>query len=186
MPERDELDTLIDSALSTYAEPRPGLEQRMLARISGEVGRSTRRRRFLLALAAPVVACLLLFAYLFVKSPHSQPGQMAYTPAEASPAHVETAPVHEPAPKSLSAAPDRRVSYHNHRVPQNTIPRPKLDIFPTPQPLDPGEEALTRFAAQAPEAERKAFVEAQQQADAPLHIAAIHIQPLESPDEGKN
>jgi hypothetical protein len=112
---------------------------------------------------------------------------MVYTPSEPSLGHVETTPVHEPAPKSLSAAPDRQVSYHKHRVPQSAIPRPKLDIFPTPQPLDPGEEALARFAAQAPEAERKAFLEAQQQADAPLHIAAIHIKPLELPDdEGKN
>ena len=186
MPERDELDTLIDSALSAYAEPRPGLERRMLARISGEVGRSSRRRRFLLALAAPVVACLLLFSYLFVKAPHSQPGHMAYTPAQPSAAHVARTPVHEPAPKLLSTTSGRRANHHKERVPQNTIPRPKLDIFPTPHPLNPGEQALTSFAAQAPEADRKAFIEAQQQADAPLHIAAIHIKPLELPDEGKN
>ncbi len=33
MPERDDLDRLLDSALATYAEPRRGLEKRILARV---------------------------------------------------------------------------------------------------------------------------------------------------------
>ena len=36
MPERDELERLIDSELASYAEPRAGLEQRVLARLEAD------------------------------------------------------------------------------------------------------------------------------------------------------
>ena len=65
-------------------------------------------------------------------------------------------------------------------------PLPKLDVFPTPQPLTAEERALVAFAANAPKPELKAVVDAQPQADAPLSIAAIEIQPLDSPDQGGN
>ena len=42
------------------------------------------------------------------------------------------------------------------------------------------------FVAQAPEAERKALIEAQKRFDAPLSIAAIQIPPIEPPQEGTN
>jgi hypothetical protein len=63
---------------------------------------------------------------------------------------------------------------------------PKLNVFPTPQPLTPSEKALVTYIAHAPEAERNALVDAQKQMDAPLSIAAIDIQPLEPPEEGGN
>jgi hypothetical protein len=63
---------------------------------------------------------------------------------------------------------------------------PKLDVFPSPQPLSPEEKALVSFAARAPEPVRQALIDAQTQADAPLNIAAIEIQPLDPPDQGGN
>lgn len=182
MSERDELDLLIDSALADYAEPRPGLERRMLARISTKP-MPFFRYRWVLAIAAPVVVCVLLFAYLVLRTPHSQPGNLAYTPAEPPPARVEAMPVHNPAPKSLTTTHIRRVSHKADRVLQNTVPRPKLDVFPTPQPLSTGEQALIRFVAQATEADRKALVEAQQRVDQPLDISAIRIPPLQLPED---
>jgi hypothetical protein len=64
--------------------------------------------------------------------------------------------------------------------------KPKLDVFPLPQPLSPEEQALYAFATQVPEKQRQAILDAQKDIDAPLNIAAIHIQPLEVTDTGKN
>jgi hypothetical protein len=70
MPEKDELDLLLDSALATYADPGPdsGLEQRVLAgleaaRKSGESPRAfAGTRRWLpWAIALPLAASLLLW-----------------------------------------------------------------------------------------------------------------------------
>jgi hypothetical protein len=61
-------------------------------------------------------------------------------------------------------------------------PLPKLDVFPTPQPLTPEEQVLAVFAAKAPLTERQALLDAQKQADAPLSIAALQIQPLDPPN----
>ncbi|HEV2136758.1 MAG TPA: hypothetical protein VGR47_21240 [Terracidiphilus sp.] len=65
-------------------------------------------------------------------------------------------------------------------------PLPKLDLFPTPRPLSAEEEALVNFAAKAPKTERESLLAAQEQADAPLSIAAIEIKPLEPPASGAN
>jgi hypothetical protein len=67
-----------------------------------------------------------------------------------------------------------------------SVALPKLDVFPTPQPLTPEEQALVAFAVRAPESERKSFIEAQRQAEAPLRIAAIEIPPIDSPDKDTN
>lgn len=186
MPERDELDQLIDSALAGYAEPRPGLEKRVLARVSGQMTRSPRRRWILAAVAAPAIAALILFGYLVQRTPRSQPGQRAYVPAVTSEPAVVTTPTPPNAQRPASPERIRHTGHVVNRASNPSVSRPKLDIFPTPQPLTADEQALALFAAQAPEPQRKAFIEAQQQADAPIHIAAIRIQPLESPDKGKN
>jgi len=67
-----------------------------------------------------------------------------------------------------------------------SVTLPKLDVFPTPQPLTPEEQAVAISAFQIPAAEFQAVVVGQQQEDAPVSIAAINIQPLEPPDNGGN
>jgi hypothetical protein len=62
---------------------------------------------------------------------------------------------------------------------------PKLDVFPTPQALTPEERALAVVATQTPAPVRNALLAAQTQDDAPVRIAAIHIPPIEPPDEGQ-
>jgi hypothetical protein len=65
-------------------------------------------------------------------------------------------------------------------------PLPKLDFFPTPQPLTPQEQALAVIATQTPAPELKALIDAQKADDRPFPIAASHIPPFEPPDEGAN
>lgn len=188
MPERDELDVLIDSALNIYAEPRPGLEQRMLARVSSELARPSGRRPFLLAIAGLVTASLLLLTYLFLMRPHSQPQEIGHSVGTPPlPAHVAVPDEPRTASQQVPGARVRRRRTSGlQRVQSAAIERPKLDIFPMPKPLDVGERVLTRFASQAPEADRKAFLEARQGDDGLLTITAIRIPPLPSPEENQH
>jgi hypothetical protein len=188
MPEPDDLDQLIDAALASYGEARVGLEQRVLTRISSQAVRSSRRKWVFAVLAAPAVAALIFLGYLVSRTPHSQPGQMAYAPPMPSAAPVVTAPALLVAPKAAAPGHIRQIHQVDQitdRASNNAISRPKLDVFPTPQLLDAGEQALIRFVAQAPEADRKALVEGQKRIDEPLNITAIRIPPLQFPEQNQ-
>lgn len=187
MPERDEFDLLIDSALQDYAEPRAGLENRILAQIAGRSVLPSRRRWILAAIAAvPTVAFLLVLSYLIPWSRWEHPSQMAYTPAVPAVAPVITPPASHPALKEH--APHYVLSRDrvSDQAQSSNLPRPKLDVFPAPQPLNSEEQALSRFATEAPEADRKALVEGKQLFDEPLNISALRIPPLPSPEDNQN
>lgn len=59
------------------------------------------------------------------------------------------------------------------------LPLPKLDVFPAPQPLTAQERALVSVTREAPVPVRKALADVQDQDSVPIHIAAIHIPPVE-------
>jgi len=63
---------------------------------------------------------------------------------------------------------------------------PKLDVFPTPQPMTPQEKALVASTARASKPQLLALVTAQQNPEGPVTIAAIQIPPLEPIDQGNN
>jgi hypothetical protein len=174
MPDdHDNLDLLIDSALCTYAEPRAGLESRVLKHLTA---RPTRRRWLPFAIALPLAACLVLLILLIPRHDRIEPVHQAqHTPAPL-PEQV-TAPSPAPRPHTLKP---RAVFAHTTPAP---APLPKPDVFPTPQPLSPEEQALARFAAHTPVSELKTLQEAQQKKDEPLHIAEIQIPPLEPLDK---
>lgn len=192
MGNSDELDILLDSALTTYADPGPdsGLDQRILTRISTEAAPAPRRPRLLWAIALPAAACLLL-VFLSTPRPHhpssgrteqaqsSQRSPLIAAPTGSRPARRLEAP-------QRSETPTRKTQSRPVTLAAKLVPYPKLDVFPTPRPLSPAEQALAVFAARAPEPERVALIEAQKQTEEPLSIAAIHIPLLEPPEEGNN
>lgn len=197
MREKDEVDLLLDSALSSYADAQAdsGLEQRILARVADALASLTnaptpRRRWLAWAIALPAVACLLLLVFTVKRAPlpetvhQTQPHPTGRPVINAVQNGVSPAKHHEPAHRvtAPTVAATRRVD----RVVAQSIPRPKLDIFPTLAALTPEEKALAEFSVRAPEAERRSLIEAQDQANTPLSIAAIHIAPLTTPEEGKN
>jgi hypothetical protein len=92
----------------------------------------------------------------------------------------------EPVPALRSKAHLLEARPHHTAAGAKPAPLPKLDVFPTPRPLTREERAMVVFVAQAPESERKALIEAQEQFDAPLSIAAIQIPAIEPPQEGAN
>ncbi len=191
MPERDELDQLIRSALSTYGQSGtdPGLEERILARIANEREPARSHRWLPWAIALPIAAGLLLLLILSGSRQIHHPSNSAeIAQPSGQPLYTATRPE---VSTGLYAAPAHRAKIF---LPQ-TQPRmnasvedplPKLDVFPTPQPLTREERALAVFANHAPEPELRALADAQSQAGAPLNIAAIQIQPLDPPDDGGN
>src|SRR5262249_48632423 len=128
----EELDRILAAGLADYsaAEPRTGLEQRVLARVraaerpaNGIWGR--------LALTVPVVAALLIAAVLFRTKPQV-PAKVASAqpPAVTEPARVREAP---------AAVHPRRVA-RRAAAKQTVVFR--RDQFPMPAPLSPEERAL--------------------------------------------
>jgi len=186
MPDRDNLDEMIDAALESYANPRPGLERRMLARISGGAATSSRWRRLFVAIAAPLIGSLLLMAYLAPRISHVATTQVAVAPTPSSTSHVESTPGRLPASRSASRVHERHARRLPDRVRYNIVQRPKLDIFPSPKPLSYAEKAVIRFAREAPEGDRKALVTPDPELTEPIRITAIHIPPLPSSEEDTN
>jgi hypothetical protein len=231
MPDKDDLDLLLDSALATYADPDPdsgpesGLAQRVLlsltaVRAAAEGRRhATKPRRWLAwAVAVPLAASLLLWIGIgrFSHPPSSPPQQAHQIPPSASPygSSSDTRPradgtlkrhdakvsgktrieaglvtgrdfsrAASPAHSRQALAPEGR-SFATTGV--TRAPVPKLDVFPSPQPLTPQERVLVTAATRGSETEREALLEAAKPpSDAPLAIADLSIPPLVPPDEGK-
>lgn len=200
MPERDDLerkldpefDLLLRSALSTYADPGPdsGLAQRILGRIAAE-GAEKRTRRWLpWAIALPAAAAVLTLIVLYGSRPMHAPMDRASHSPISRPTSATTRTELSSASRSANGQRERALHLQAHpryaAIAAKTAPLPKLDVFPTPQPLTLAEQALAAYAALAPEPERQSLIEAQKQVEAPLTIAAIQIQPLEPPDHDGN
>jgi hypothetical protein len=197
MHERD-LDRMLESSLSSYGDPDThlgadsGLAERILARVSREQ-RSNHpsprgRNRFLLWAALPAAACLLLTLLLLKSAGPGTDHQSASLPQHSSTSGGSKAPV----VANITPAQKTPLTARHHTQPRPTgaaakaAAPPKLDVFPLPQPLSPEEQALSTFATEVPEKQRQAILDAQKNVDAPLNIAAIHIQPLELSDTSKN
>ena len=194
MREKDDLDLLIDSALATYADPGPesGLEDRVLVTLAAVRTETPRERvrwrsRWLPWAVALPIAAGLLFLWL---SPRRDKPLPASEPQEARSAALRAI-----APRANSSSGVRPEVPHRHAVhvaqpttPVQTAqaaPLPKLDVFPTPQPLTAEERALVLVVTQTPLPAREALVEAQSLDDSPVRIAEIQIPPLEPPDQGQ-
>ncbi len=193
----DELDELIDSAVASYADARarPGLEervleQRVLARVTEEAGTAPARRMGLMwwAAAVPVAACLIL---IFALHRNAEQHAMHDLPPRVTPnANSQTMRVMPP--EAIHAATIPGAGAHRWHTRDNrvagsngNIARPKLDLFPTPRPLNEQEQALIVLANQPPDVRKQALGKPEP-SDAPLQISAIAIPPLSPPDEGKN
>ena len=191
-PEHNEMDRLLDSALSTYATPRPGLEDRVLRSLAAtramdsENRRPRSARRWLSwAIAVPIAAAIVLL-FLLARWTPAPPHNYAHSvPQFQRPA----TPLEQPQ-SSKVRAPSRAVHPVRRRAtpaPEFAIRRdlPKQNIFPSPQPLSSEEQALVALA-QAPEPVRQSLIEAQNNDEGPITISAIQIQPLKVPEPGQN
>jgi hypothetical protein len=157
--ENDKLDRQLEAALARYAavEPRAGLEDRILANLRAEkecmAERSGWRWQTIAALAA-VIVVILLMAWRSGKPARNIAKQrppattqvngndgthLANNSGSGSNQPHEAGPGRHPKPRALT------------RPATIVVAAPKLDQFPSPQPLSEQEAILTRYVANYPE-----------------------------------
>jgi len=162
-----EVDQWLDSALRQYgkADARPGLEIRVLANLKAERDRIAAPHRWWWALGTAAAALAILAA---VWVGHSiREGNRRSTAATST-----TEPRGESARVELATAPQvarpakevaqRRPPRHTVRSTKAAI-APKLEQFPSPQPLSEQEQTLMSYVAKYPDS---AALVAQAQAEA--------------------
>ena len=196
--DRDELDILLDAALATYvdSEPSPSLTPRILAAAS-DVDR--RPSVGWLSWAVPALAAALLMTIFLAHRPAARretPQPTADLSAPSRPRIRRT----DARYTRLTALPPRqhRTSvqprHATARSVRTTAPiqplLPRRDVFPTPTPLSPEEQALAALVNRNPEKVARqvaqSFDHGPEPPIEPLRIAAIHIPPLNPPDNGDN
>jgi hypothetical protein len=157
--ENDKLDRELDAALAKYAavEPRTGLEGRILANLRAEqehaAERSWRRWPAVAALAA-VIVVILSMAWRSEK-PAQHTAAKHPSPTTQTNQEVPTQVTNDSRSGSnrpREARPGRRLKPRALSDPATiVVPAPKLDQFPSPQPLSEQETILTRYVANYPE-----------------------------------
>ena len=150
--DRDQIDRLLDRVLEQYGrvEPRPGLENRILARVQAQASRSRRAQQWAWSLGGAAAAALLLMMWSGIR--HGSVGSpentmIAKAPGEArdSVQPARSNPAHAP---SLSHRRTSRVQ--RSRVAGRTL-EPRLDQFPSRLPLSQRELALADYVQQFPD-----------------------------------
>ncbi len=172
--ERDELDQVLNQALSVYsAEPLLGIEARILrrARTEGRAAHGTGLASFSWSRAVGVaVTVALIAAGVFlsrngVVEKAANPNQ----PAAERPVTGAEAP---------GATRENREVEGTIRVRARRSALPKLDVFPTPSPLTPEELALVKMAKAVPSGAKARPEKASTVQVEPIQIQALEIKPL--------
>jgi hypothetical protein len=147
----DDLDRALDAALTKYAavEPRVGMEERVLANLRAQRAQDSVRgwwpRRLVFALAAAVVVVSLLLVF---RSAHQQQVNLHRIP----PPVTQQDWVHDGTEASVrpSAVKKRRTPAPRH-LSAVAATEPRLEQFPSPQPLSEQEEILKSYVVRYPE-----------------------------------
>jgi len=152
--EGEELDRLLDAALKQYAavQPRAGLEDRVLAHLRSQGGRAPSHHWWQWGIAAVAMAAVaLIIAIAWRPWPAPQP-DLAQHPSVSVPGRPGSTPeLHgsrAPEQRVATARPKHRL--HHAAVAQVAEGAPKLDQFPSPQPLSQEELVLARYAMEFP------------------------------------
>jgi hypothetical protein len=146
--EQDKLDFALTTALAKYAaaEPRAGLEERVLASLNAKRARAPERASWRWVVAGALAAVVVVtLAVAWGSGRHHAPvmanhpptpaliAQQPGTRAASSPGAIPRAPARRSAPKVKLAA------------------NPRLDQFPSPRPLSEQEQLLVRYVHEFPE-----------------------------------
>lgn len=151
----DEMNRMLDAALAGYTamEPRAGLEERILANLGAEQTRIPSRAWWQWRLAGAVAVILIIGALAWRSTRPSQPALANHPPAAIQhPSTQETNPAPYTAAEVTTAKHAPMPSPATRRVPSATAvaARPKLDQFPSPQPLSTEEIALAQYVKNFP------------------------------------
>ena len=152
----DELDLVLDAALEQYTavEPRAGLEQRILANLRSETVTSSGPRWWPWSLgAAALITAVVILAIAW--GPHSQPRPtVADHPSAAEPSPSvsnrgtnNSSHEERPVDHVVKLAPPKHSVRRNY-VAQEATTTPKLEQFPSPQPLTEEEKMLAEYVGE--------------------------------------
>lgn len=149
----DHLDRMLDSALAKYAriEPRARLEERILAHL--HAGHRPSRNTWLQWVFAGTVAAIAVIAVFAWRSGRApQPVIANHPPATIQRPSIQEA---EPTRRATNALANKRASMRKapaHRMPASpaVAKYPKLDQFPSPQPLSVEEITLADYVRNFP------------------------------------
>ena len=190
-----DFDELLDSVLreDAAAEPRAGLETRVMAQVRGVSGQATRWRWLRLGWASvPIAACLgtvLLVQHLSFRR-NDAPVSIAVI-HRISTVQPETVAVKHTGKTRMEAVSVHRTAVRDrlHPIVKRSaeigeVRLPKLDTFPAsparvaifPRPVEANEEL--RLAALKSEKVAEALAKLKQEQNEPIRIAAIQITPL--------
>ncbi len=151
----ERLERELDAALSKYSavEPRAGLEERILANLRAEQARVPNRAWW--RWSAALVAVVIILAMVVALRPgrrHEDGTARQAPPAIQNPTQPETqlvaTRVDHGTAKAARVAPRAPAKHSIH--PAVSAP-PKLDRFPSPQPLSEQERMLARYVADYPQ-----------------------------------
>jgi hypothetical protein len=153
-----QLDEMLDALLATYssAEPRPGLENRILATVQDATGKegSATWWNFRWLWAGAVVAAVIIVAALLMGGHRrvTQPNNIVVDTPQPAPSQ----PAVEPSrPKAATDTRPRRLKPQlpSRRLDAGLAPGHRPQIFPTPTPLSEQERLLLRYFAATPREE---------------------------------
>jgi len=144
----EELDRLLDAALQQYAavHPREGLESRILARLRSHPIERASHAWWRWFTAAAAVAALAVIIITIASRPHARPQPSVAQHPPVTPALPDLAATSQP--KKAVQRPKRRL----HAEPDTQVAKaqPKLDQFPSPQPLSEQEKLLASYVTVYP------------------------------------
>jgi len=155
--EADELDRALDAALAKYAavEPRAGLEDRVLANLRAERAQVPDRAWWRWSAGVALAAVIVVAVTLAFRSGRPARPVMANHPSPATPTSKEPAAqlasnVAGNTARPQESRPVPRIVHHRRAVIVATA-EPRLDQFPSPQPLSEQELALARYVNEFPQ-----------------------------------
>ena len=176
------VDELLEAALRNYAgaEPRSGLEGRVLAGVRAR--QQAARRRTAWAWAVGVAGVAAMVTLLVFYWPHRQPAPL---PVTAKVPAIPSAPMVAKAASVVQPTMPRRPV----RPAAATTVDWRPQQFPTPRPLSEQEKLLLAYVQALKNSPAAAAPEANPQPEhdleiSPLSIAAIKIEPLAPPEDG--
>jgi hypothetical protein len=183
--DQENLHRWLDRALVEYGdtEPRSGLEARVLANLSAERKRITARQRWFWALTMAATAVVIILA-VWMESNTGLPTQVltSVTTASEQQAESKQRPVETAEPDALQQS--RKIA--SPRVRRNrtvhsfeTAAAPKLDRFPSAQPLSDQEKLLLAYLNQTPKQEVMLTI-AKAKSNEDLRVKDLEIQSLEN------
>jgi hypothetical protein len=154
-PPKDELDHLLHAALAKYAavEPRPGLEERILAKLCAQQKTTPARAWWRWGLAGALAAIIAVVSTLSWRSGTPSHPVIANHPPVTTPAPLNIVAQVAPGNESVSSprAHLRAWGKVTHRPQREATAAlyPRLNQFPSPQPMSEQEKLLTSYIARS-------------------------------------